>query len=94
MVVELFIFSLMDSVQSMLCCSNNVTTCFIINKHTNINTDMGKKERVTAFQKSPYSDCTCPLNPAVQEMQEGLLSQLIDPLQIKKVTPRLTSCFL
>lgn len=42
MAVELFIFSLMDSVQSMLCCSNKIIACFIINKHTNVNTDMGK----------------------------------------------------
>lgn len=35
----------------MLCCTNKIVTCFIINKHTNTDTDRGEKEKVTAFQR-------------------------------------------
>lgn len=41
----------MDSVQSMLCCTNKIITCFIINKHTNTDTDTGEKEKVIDFQR-------------------------------------------
>lgn len=75
------LFSLMDSVQSMLCCTNKIITCFIINKHTNTDTDVGEKEKVTASrrEKALYWDYTGPpLKPAVQEMWGGVPSQFTD----------------
>lgn len=53
------LFSLMDSVQSMLCCTNKIITCFIINKHTNTDTDVGEKEKVTAsWREKPFTETT------------------------------------
>lgn len=68
---------------AVLCCTNKIITCFIINKHKHRHRHGRERERERGHslpeRKALYWDCTRPpLKPAVQEIQEGVLSQLTD----------------